>query len=162
MKVYCRKHKHSMTGVPSKREGDEMKTAQEMVNYLYQFYTLQKISDMTGLSQSTIYNAKSGYELSRFSINKIRGTYKREYKKRNRLSPPNFGGVPPIEVTIKPKLTARQNELISERLVKETEERDLLNCACLEKIRLEKIRLALTDQFQSLNGNTDFRDDPLQ
>lgn len=157
MKVYCRKHKHSMTGVPSKREGDERKTAQEMVEYLYQFYTLQKISDMAGLSQSTICNAKSGYELSRFSINKIRDAYKREYEKRNRLSPPSFGGVPPIEVTIKPKLTARQNELISERLVKETEERDLLNCAYLEKIRL-----ALTDQFQALNCNTDFRDDPLQ
>ena len=135
-----------------------MKTAQEMVNYLYQFYTLQKISDMTGLSQSTIYNAKSGYELSRFSINKIRDTYKREYEKRNRPSSLNIQCLTPIIKPIKiNKLTVRQNELISERLVKETEERDLLDSAYLEKIRL-----ALTDQFQSLNGNTDFRDDPLQ
>lgn len=134
-----------------------MKTAQEMVNYLYQLYSLQEISDMTGLSQSTIYNAKSGYELSRFSINRIRDAYKREYEKRNRLSPPSFGGVPPIEVTIKPKLTARQNELISERLVKETE-----GIRSPDSAYLEKIRLALTDQLQSLNSNTDFRDDTRQ
>lgn len=134
-----------------------MKTAQEMVNYLYQLYSLQEISDMAGLSQSTIYNAKSGYELSKFSINRIRDAYKREYEKRNRLSPPSFGGVPPIEVTIKPKLTARQNELISERLVKETE-----GIRSPDSAYLEKIRLALTDQLQSLNSNTDFRDDTRQ
>ena len=57
MKVYCRKHKHSMAGVPSKHEGDEMKTAQEMVLYLYQFYTLKEIADMAELSTATIHNA---------------------------------------------------------------------------------------------------------
>ena len=135
-----------------------MKTAQEMVLYLYQFYTLKEIADMAELSTATIHNAKMGYLMSDYSVNRICSAYIQEYEKRNRPSYLNIQCLTPI---IKPvrinKLTARQNELISERLVKETE-----GISSPDSAYLEKIRLALTDQFQALNGNTDFQDDTRQ
>lgn len=162
MKVNEWNHKHSMTGVPSTQTGDEMKTAQEMADYLYKFYTLQEIADMAGLSQTTIYNAKTGYPVSNNTEETIRQIYDREYKKRETgylttyvISPPAVGFIDftkPVK-----KLTPHQNELISERLVKETE-----GIRSPDSAYLEKIRLALTDQFQALNGNTDFQDDTRQ
>lgn len=128
-----------------------MKTAREMVEYLYKFYTLQEIADMSSLSTATIYNAKTGYQISGYSIDRICSAYVNEIGKRS-ISPKI------VEPDIfSQKITKYQNQLISERLTKETEA-----VRSPDSAYLEKIRLALTDQFQALNGNTDFKDDTRQ